>query len=512
MFNIYVYDGTIPQDDICYINAKEGLFIKKKVGVMESIIPVKNISFLPSLESTVKMNIPKIPGNVIAKVASFFKEVYNKHHAESIVVIFYNEQTKKYKIIPPKQEVSGAAVTYNKAMSIPDMLMIGTIHSHSNFSAFHSSVDDNDEKFFDGLHITIGNVNDEYPSISCSVVSNGFRCQTNAEEYISNIIVNPEVKTEVAPLYKSYRWSKEEGKLLEVVENNKTISVGTNRLDRRFILNVPEHKRQFNPEWMKMVSPKVYTPTQVSNQGWGGNYNREFWNDWHNYMGTGRIEKYSNNPLNVGPVKNGITFPRHDVTIEDTEEQLSDKSKHPCLSCPFKDYHIEELLEMVEDEDEAVFQCSKCKTIIEETDEEIICPKCNTDEFLEVIEVEKGLQIRDSKDEVIPTTESSVIDQSCYYKCEQCGNSFYRTESDEVCPFCYSSLYFTTEETLERQSIEDSGGKLTDEDINKIALLQAAKEEEYQEVIQQPIPEPNKPMPISERIRTMFKKTFGGAC
>jgi len=543
MFNVYVHDGqTIPSDDICYIVAKEGIFLKKRVGVMESIAPVKNISVLPSISATAKMHIPKIPGNAIAKIANFFKAVYAKYQSESIVLLFYNEQTKKYKIVPPKQEVSGAAVDYTKGMQVEGSIMVGTIHSHANFSAFHSGVDDNDEKFFDGIHITIGHVNAEYPSISCSIVSNGYRVQVNAEEYISNIIVNPEVKEPITPQYKTYKY--ENGQLVEVLGTG-----ATTRLDRRFILNVPEHKRQFNPDWMKVVSKKTYTYSSAyggfsgmyghgynPQKDWGSHYDKHFWDDWHEFIQarnkaalhdpttTQQSAQHASSPYNVGPVKNGIEFPKHEdvnVTVQPsavTKPEDPTEIPHPCLKCQFRDYRIEELLEMLEEEEEneGVFQCANCKTIIEEDKEDLNCPNCKTDKYLELIEIVKEPK-RASTPPVVTQPQQQTIpfptvveNKPQYYKCPTCGNSFYKTESDEVCPFCYSDIKFETEEYLEKQAVADSAGNISEEDVNKLALIQAAKEEEQPIPIPEPGTDPTKIIPLKERIMAMFKKSLNG--
>ena len=177
MFRVFVNDGTqeMPNDDIMYIVCKEGIYLKKKLGIMESITPVQGISVLQSVEMTAQMHIKPIPGTLFAQVISFFKEVYNEHFGEAIVLLFYNEERKVYKVVPPAQKVSGGGVDYNRAMTIEGYIMVGDIHSHANMSAFHSGIDDADEKSFDGLHITIGNNKDEQVSISASIVSNGQR-------------------------------------------------------------------------------------------------------------------------------------------------------------------------------------------------------------------------------------------------------------------------------------------------------------------------------------------------
>ena len=74
MFKVIIADGKeeLPKDDIYYIVAKEGVFIKKKLGIMDSISPVKNISILESVQATAKMNIEKIPAIAVAKISNFF--------------------------------------------------------------------------------------------------------------------------------------------------------------------------------------------------------------------------------------------------------------------------------------------------------------------------------------------------------------------------------------------------------------------------------------------------------
>ena len=184
MFKVVLNDGQneMPEDDIFYIIAKEGVYLKKKLGVMESIAPVKNISILESVNSMAKMHITKIPAKWIAKVISFFQAVYEEHRSEAIVLLFYDEETGKHKIVPPMQKVAGASCDYDKGITIEGMTMIGTIHSHARMSAFHSGVDDSDEEHFDGLHITLGDLDEEYPSMSASIVANGHRIMVDPDE------------------------------------------------------------------------------------------------------------------------------------------------------------------------------------------------------------------------------------------------------------------------------------------------------------------------------------------
>ena len=214
MFKVIVNDGTqpLPDDDIYYIVSKEGVFLKKRMGVMESIAPVKNISILNSIDAMARMHINPIPAQWSAKILSFFRAVYEKFRGEAIVLLFYNEETGKYKIVPPHQKVTAGSLNYNRGVTIEGHTMIGTIHSHGSMSAFHSGVDDDDETSFDGLHITYGNVMQAEPSISASIVANGHRFMVDPEAYMLGVKKTKDVD-EKKPAYTTKVYKYVDGKM-----------------------------------------------------------------------------------------------------------------------------------------------------------------------------------------------------------------------------------------------------------------------------------------------------------
>jgi len=87
MFKVFVNDGTqeMPKDDILYIVCKEGVYLKKKVGIMESITPVKGLSHLDTVETMARMHMEDIPGFEFAKIIDFFRAVYKEHKSEAVV-------------------------------------------------------------------------------------------------------------------------------------------------------------------------------------------------------------------------------------------------------------------------------------------------------------------------------------------------------------------------------------------------------------------------------------------
>ena len=305
MFKVFINNGMDkpPSDDIFYIIGKKGIFLKKKVGIMESIAPVKNISVLEDVETSAHLHIPKIPGKLFAKVYKFTKEVYKLYSSESVTLLYYNEHDKSFKILIPDQEVSGSSVDYKEIESIDNHNLIGTIHSHAGFSAFHSPTDDKDEKHFDGIHITIGDLKSDTFELSCSIVSNGSRFMNIPEEYI-------------------------EGIKLVGSDNPKIIS-------KDYILNNSIKYISFDRTWLNKVKRKVYTPSKVYG----------YLNSYYNL--------YDDN-LNLF---NNFSFKDRDKNKVKTVDNVFDFDDlddfNPCEDCPFKNFKMEMVLEeLIEDEEE----------------------------------------------------------------------------------------------------------------------------------------------------------------
>lgn len=332
MFQVYLYEGgELPSDEICYLIAKQGIFLKKKVGLVESLTKVDKISILNELKPWAKMDLPKIPGNYAAKIISFFKAVVDKFGGEANVLLYYNDQEKKYKLSIPTQEVSGAACDYKiEGTSIPGYNLVGTIHSHARMSAFHSGTDDDDEKNFDGLHITIGHLTDDFSSISASIVVNGFRVIVDPCDYIDKCVtIKTEQKSFVSTKY-TYKYI--DGKMTLVEPSPTTV-----KYDKRYNILVSESQKQFNKKWLKKVSRKVYTPTVYNrNQQYMDHEFFDFFGSGYDSLTEWMVSKgkegNTKNILNVRPEKDGIDFSDHDDNFEDY---------NPCRNCLFKDHKLE---------------------------------------------------------------------------------------------------------------------------------------------------------------------------
>lgn len=524
MFKVHVNDGSteIPKDDICYIVAKEGIFLKKKMGIMDSIAPVDNISILESVSASAKMHIPPIPATLFAKVIDFFGKVYDEYRGEAIVLLFYNEETQKYRIVPPSQKVSGASLDYNRSITIENYTMIGDIHSHGSMSAFHSGTDDDDERSFDGLHITIGNANSDEVSISGSIVANGYRFMVDPADYVAGIkLTKDEDEEKVGYTTKIYKTVN--GKLELDEEASKRGAYTYRKMDKRYVSVVPPSKRKVSESWMDKVERGTYVYTYgygmipgrsggfsyggktfkdgkwqtFNNRNWGNHYDSHAWQNYHK-VGT-------KPPVHAVPP---ITTKPHESKAKPMHlQEKRDDEFIPCLTCLFRDEKI--LLEEGDDLDDEFYKCSKCGLVISGDSDELTCPNCKTDNHLTLIE-DKDLE--DNSVEV----DRGDTDQKKGIRCPQCFSYLQPHEYDDYCPFCFymfdNQTFYDSGAEHTRQQDMDSGAGLDPEaqEANEKALQEAEKSKVS-------IPDPQKreiPIPVktqSEPLwKTMLKKAFTG--
>ena len=154
----------------------------------------------------------KIPSWIINFALKYFKEIFDSVGTECGLLLMYNKDKNDWNILVPLQinATSGHFDYFRPSATIPDTIkdnkeyvkvyndvlneynkmvergyiLAGTIHSHCDFDAFHSGVDDSDESNFDGLHITIGHVNTK-PSYSCRMMVSGHEIKLDIKDIAS---------------------------------------------------------------------------------------------------------------------------------------------------------------------------------------------------------------------------------------------------------------------------------------------------------------------------------------
>jgi hypothetical protein len=132
------------------------------------------------------LKLPRVPGELLGRAIGLFREVFRRYRTEAIVLLHYDSCAARYTLSVPEQYVAGGHLTYTIGPTPPGLLRVGTIHSHAAAEAFHSDMDDWDERHDDGVHITVGRL-DGPVSLSCSLVVDGRRFPLSARDLFAAI-------------------------------------------------------------------------------------------------------------------------------------------------------------------------------------------------------------------------------------------------------------------------------------------------------------------------------------
>lgn len=130
----------------------------------------------------------KIPGSIILECLKWFRMVDQKYSSEAQARLLYNAETQEWGWLAYPQYVTAGlysqeitpAECNDEQQKMRDdaskdafdkgFREAGTIHSHCDAGAFASGTDDKDEISQNGIHITLGKINDEAVEIHGRVV------------------------------------------------------------------------------------------------------------------------------------------------------------------------------------------------------------------------------------------------------------------------------------------------------------------------------------------------------
>lgn len=181
LMEVIVHNGEdLPFPELPYYAlAQEGLFLHRNTAIGTVLVPEKKLPYTVGSVGEFKKGAftwsgAKIPGVIIAQATAFFRRVYDAHKTEAEVLITKHNTTGEYRLFIPYQRVNGAAVksVYEPNHIDPNYIVVGTLHSHCHFSAFHSGTDSADASDMDGVHFTIGMLQNNPPQIVAMVVMN----------------------------------------------------------------------------------------------------------------------------------------------------------------------------------------------------------------------------------------------------------------------------------------------------------------------------------------------------
>jgi proteasome lid subunit RPN8/RPN11 len=183
LFQTIIPEGdwtTLPEPESPYfVYGDEGHFSYRGTLIGNVLLhQYKKPESLPKIgvkEGLFNWTAPKIPDHIFSQAHHFFARIFEKHHAEAEVLITMHWETKEFRLFIPVQEVSygGLKSIYDHTNIDKNYNVVGTLHSHCDFGAFHSGTDSGDASDMDGVHFTIGQVNRTTPEIVGMVAMNG---------------------------------------------------------------------------------------------------------------------------------------------------------------------------------------------------------------------------------------------------------------------------------------------------------------------------------------------------
>ena len=176
-----------PSDPEYYLIAGNGTFFGRNHPFFTSDVPSRRAPrALAQHQPQCLIRYPRLGAAALEYVVGFFDRAYERHASESIVLLFWNQKRKRYKLWVPEQEAtvwesysgirSALDVTYKAPIPPPSgHLLVADIHCHCDFGARASCTDERDEQFRDGVHAIVGHIDREPPEFHLEMAIDGYR-------------------------------------------------------------------------------------------------------------------------------------------------------------------------------------------------------------------------------------------------------------------------------------------------------------------------------------------------
>lgn len=134
----------------------------------------------------------KMPHLLWQTIIAFFEYTYDKSKDESVVYLYYNEETNQWMAWAPPQRGMGMTVrtvddhvNWKQQEEFPGgFVRVGTGHHHCVTNAFQSGTDSNDEFTGNGLHFTVGLMDKEFHDLHARAVFNGNMIEVELDDWI----------------------------------------------------------------------------------------------------------------------------------------------------------------------------------------------------------------------------------------------------------------------------------------------------------------------------------------
>jgi hypothetical protein len=180
-------DMPRPPDSEYYLLAKNGLFLCRNHRFFRSDVRTARApKWLVEHESGCRLDLPQVERHTLERIVGFFGRVFELHGSEAIVLLLWNQQKRRYRILVPEQEAtvvesasglrSALDVSYKIPLSLPPgELLVGDLHCHAGGDAYSSPTDREDEYYRDGFHGVVGRIQREPPRFHLEFIVDGVR-------------------------------------------------------------------------------------------------------------------------------------------------------------------------------------------------------------------------------------------------------------------------------------------------------------------------------------------------
>lgn len=190
---------------IVYSVCSDGLYETRKLpGGGTCSIKIDGVKGLPAGKAEINFLNKKLPVTFYNEIIKFFRSVtahFNKK-LEAYILICYNKVTQQYFLYVPFHTVGPASVKYDlrqfySLSEFKDCYIVMDVHCHSGFSAFFSSVDNEDDGR-DRFSMVIGFENRIYPEVKVRFAAGSKFIDLELEDIFSNEEINYKFDIETA--------------------------------------------------------------------------------------------------------------------------------------------------------------------------------------------------------------------------------------------------------------------------------------------------------------------------
>lgn len=207
---------------LAFVIDAKGWLVSRRNEMFEGLVRIKDLEGIDSLKESVYFVPSKIPAELMDQIVAFFRAVYKRQKSEAAGLLLYNDDSSvpeksRWEFVVPEQTATGGSADYHGDRELVEPFLnqgfklSGTVHSHGSMGAFHSGTDHKDEEGFDGLHITVGHLDQQTVEFAISIVLQGKRFKfdkiSDVVDYKESIVSVPEnwlqaVKEKIIPAKK----------------------------------------------------------------------------------------------------------------------------------------------------------------------------------------------------------------------------------------------------------------------------------------------------------------------